>query len=49
MWSEPELIRSATRRGGWDLDSLDELAANYLTFDLVNNFLLKDSIGDKEL
>jgi 3-oxoacyl-[acyl-carrier protein] reductase len=49
LWSEPELIRSATRRGGWDLDSLDELAANYLTFDLVNNFLLKDSIGDKEL
>ena len=49
LWSEPELIRSATRTGGWDLDSLDELAANYLTFDLVNNFLLKDSIGDREL
>jgi len=49
LWSEPELIRSATRRGGWDLDSLDQLGANYLTFDLVNNFLLKDSIGDKEL
>jgi 3-oxoacyl-[acyl-carrier protein] reductase len=49
LWSEPELIRSATRKGGWDLDSLDELAANYLTFDLVNNFLLKDSIGDREL
>jgi 3-oxoacyl-[acyl-carrier protein] reductase len=49
LWSEPELIRSATRPGGWDLDSLDELAANYLTFDLDNHFLLKDSIGDREL
>ena len=49
LWSEPELIRCAMRPGGWDLDSLDELAANYLTFDLVNHFLLKDSIGDREL
>ena len=49
LWSEPELIRSAIRPGGWDLDSLDELAANYLTFDLVDNFLLKDSLGDREL
>ncbi len=49
LWSEPELIRCATRPGGWDLDSLDELAANYLTFDLANHFLLKDSIGDREL
>ena len=35
--------------GGGDLDSRDELAANYLTFDLANHFLLKDSIGDQEL
>jgi NAD(P)-dependent dehydrogenase (short-subunit alcohol dehydrogenase family) len=49
LWSEPELIRCAMRPGGWDLDSLDELASNYLTFDLANHFLLKDSIGDREL
>jgi 3-oxoacyl-[acyl-carrier protein] reductase len=49
LWSEPELIRSATRPGGWNLDALDELAGNYLTFDLINNFLLKDSIADKEI
>ena len=49
LWSDPELIRSASRPGGWDLDSLDELAASYLTFDLENHFLLKDSIGDREL
>ena len=34
--------------GGGDLDSRDELAANYLTFDLANH-LLKDTIGDREL
>lgn len=28
LWSDPELIRSATRPGGWDLESLDQLAAN---------------------
>jgi 3-oxoacyl-[acyl-carrier protein] reductase len=49
LWSEPEVIRTLTRPGGWDLDSLDELARERLTFDLENLFLLKDSIGDKEL
>ena len=49
LWSEPEVTRILTRPGGWDLDSLDSYAADRLTFDLVNNFLLKDSIGDKEL
>jgi 3-oxoacyl-[acyl-carrier protein] reductase len=49
LWSEPEVIRTLTRPGGWDLDSLDELAPERLTYDLTNLFLLKDSIGDKEL
>ncbi len=49
LWSEPEVIRTLTRPGGWDLDSLDELAPERLTFDLENLFLLKDSIGDREL
>ncbi len=49
LFSEPEAIRTLTRPGGWDLDSLDALAPERLTFDLTNLFLLKDSIGDKEL
>jgi 3-oxoacyl-[acyl-carrier protein] reductase len=49
LFSDPEVIRTLTRPGGWDLDSLDELAPERLTFDLNNLFLLKDSIGDKEL
>jgi 3-oxoacyl-[acyl-carrier protein] reductase len=49
LFSDPELIRTLTRPGGWDLDSLDELAPDRLTADLTNLFLLKDSIGDKEL
>jgi len=49
LWSDPEVIRNMTRPGGWDLDSLDALAPERLTYDLTNLFLLKDSIGDKEL
>ena len=49
LWSEPEVIRNLSRPGGWDLDSLDSFAGQRLTGDLVNHFLLKDSIGDKEL
>ncbi len=49
LFSEPEAIRTLTRPGGWDLDSLDALAPERLTFDLTNLFLLKDSIGDREL
>jgi NAD(P)-dependent dehydrogenase (short-subunit alcohol dehydrogenase family) len=49
LWSEPEVIRNMTRPGGWDLDSLDEMAPDHLTPDLTNLFLLKDSLGDKEL
>jgi hypothetical protein len=49
LWSDPEVIRTLTRPGGWDLDSLDELAPERLTYDLTDLFLLKDSIGDKEL
>src|SRR5579875_1423884 len=48
LYSEPELKRTMARPGGWDLDSLDANRVR-LAGDLTNDFLLKDSIGDKEL
>ncbi len=48
LYSEPELKRTMARPGGWDLDSLDANRIR-LAGDLTNDFLLKDSIGDKEL
>jgi 3-oxoacyl-[acyl-carrier protein] reductase len=48
LFTEPELKRAMTRPGGWDLDSLDANRRR-LSGDLTNDFLLKDSIGDKEL
>jgi NAD(P)-dependent dehydrogenase (short-subunit alcohol dehydrogenase family) len=49
FYSEPELVRLARRPGGWDADSFQTVASNYLTLDLTNNFLLKDTLGDREL
>jgi 3-oxoacyl-[acyl-carrier protein] reductase len=48
LFSEPEVVRSITRDGGWDLDSLDGVRGR-LIGDLTNDFLLADTIGDKEL
>lgn len=44
LWSEPELIRSLARPGGWDLDSLDEFAIEAMTGDLTNPFLIKNPL-----
>jgi 3-oxoacyl-[acyl-carrier protein] reductase len=49
LFSEPELIRSVRRPGGWDPESFDQVAREYLTVELTNHFLLKDSLGDREL
>ncbi len=49
LFSEPELIRLVRKPGGWDAQSFDTIASSYLTLDLNNNFLLKDTLGDKEL
>ena len=40
LFSEPEVTRTLTRFGGWDLDSLDSYAHQRLIGDLVNNFSL---------
>jgi 3-oxoacyl-[acyl-carrier protein] reductase len=48
LYSEPELKRTMNRPGGWDLDALDANRIR-LAGDLTNDFLLKDSIGDREL
>ncbi|MBI3800255.1 MAG: hypothetical protein HY268_25180, partial [Deltaproteobacteria bacterium] len=45
LWSEPELIRSLARPGGWDLDSLDSFAPGVMTGDLTNPFLIEDPFG----
>jgi 3-oxoacyl-[acyl-carrier protein] reductase len=45
LWSEPELIRSLSRPGGWDLDSLDSFAPAAMTGDLTNPFLIEDPFG----
>jgi 3-oxoacyl-[acyl-carrier protein] reductase len=49
LYSEPELVRLVRRPGGWDAQSFDAVASNYLTLDLSNHFLLKDTLGDREL
>jgi hypothetical protein len=41
LWSEPELIRCATRPGGWGLDSLEGPGANYFTFGLIEELLFE--------
>jgi len=38
IWSDPLLLRSATRAGGWDLDALDQEVPNVLTFDYTDRF-----------
>ena len=48
LWSEPELIRSLSRPGGWDLDSLDSFAREAMTADLSNPFLIEDPLKDDE-
>ncbi len=48
LWSEPELIRSLARPGGWDLDSLDGFARDTLTGDLTNPFLIEDPLKGNE-
>jgi 3-oxoacyl-[acyl-carrier protein] reductase len=40
LFSEPEVVRSLTRPGGWDLDSLDSQASEGLIGGLLNNFSL---------
>jgi len=44
LWSEPELTRSLTRPGGWDLDSLDDFAAEEMTRDLTNPFFIPNPL-----
>ncbi len=41
LFSEPELVSSLSRAGGWDLDSLDNYARERLVGDLTNDFLLE--------
>jgi 3-oxoacyl-[acyl-carrier protein] reductase len=38
LWSEPLLLRSVTRVGGWDLDTLDQQMPEILTFDITDRF-----------
>jgi 3-oxoacyl-[acyl-carrier protein] reductase len=40
LFSEPELICSLSRAGGWDLDSLDDYACERLIGELTNDFTL---------
>lgn len=48
LWSEPELMRSLSREGGWTLDTLDSFARDRLLGDLANDFLIPE-FGDKEM
>ena len=41
LFSEPDLICSLSRIGGWDLDSLDNYASERLIGDLTNEFTLE--------
>jgi NAD(P)-dependent dehydrogenase (short-subunit alcohol dehydrogenase family) len=41
LFSEPEVVCTLTRSGGWDLDSLDNYARERLVGSLVGNFTLK--------
>ena len=40
MFSEPELVCSLSRVGGWDLESLDDYAGERLIGGLTNDFAL---------
>jgi 3-oxoacyl-[acyl-carrier protein] reductase len=42
LFSEPELICSLSRVGGWNLDSLDNYASERLIGDLTNEFTLEE-------
>ena len=42
LFSEPEVVCSLSRAGGWDLDTLDGYARERLVGDLINNFTLDD-------
>jgi len=41
LFSEPELVRSLSRVGGWDLNSLDNYARESLVADLSDDFVLE--------
>jgi 3-oxoacyl-[acyl-carrier protein] reductase len=41
LFSEPELTRSLSRAGGWDLNALDDFAQERLIGDLTNDFQLE--------
>jgi NAD(P)-dependent dehydrogenase (short-subunit alcohol dehydrogenase family) len=41
LFSEPEVVCTLTRSGGWDLDSLDNYARERLVGSLVGNFMLE--------
>ena len=42
LFSEPELVSSLSRAGGWDLDSLDNYAGERLIGELTNDFVLDE-------
>ncbi len=48
LWSEPELIRSLARPGGWDLDSLDTFGRDTMIGDLTNPFLIDDPLKGED-
>jgi enoyl-[acyl-carrier-protein] reductase (NADH) len=48
LWSEPELVRSLARPGGWDLDALDAFASDTMIGDLTNPFLIEDPLKGNE-
>lgn len=48
LWSEPELICSLSREGGWTLDAMDNFARQRLVGDLRNDFLIPE-FGPREL
>ncbi|HKD67179.1 MAG TPA: SDR family NAD(P)-dependent oxidoreductase [Candidatus Binataceae bacterium] len=48
LWSEPEVICSLSREGGWTLDAMDDFARQRLVGDLKNEFLIPE-FGPKEL
>jgi 3-oxoacyl-[acyl-carrier protein] reductase len=42
LFSEPEVLCSVSRAGGWDLNALDSYARQRLIGDLIDNFTLDD-------
>ncbi len=48
LWSEPELIRSLARPGGWYLDSLDDFACDVMTGDLTNPFRIPNPLEGED-